>query len=323
MAATKVPRRENPTVSHSRAPREQTEPHETHTPPFLRLRARVHWWEKHGASPEVLQAIRFGVQADLTLPSTLSCHSRPRQPLEEAQALAVLQEYAEVGAVKPVSPDQTAHLVPWFVITRHSGPEVKTRLISDCRELNQYMLPKHFKLDHWQHIFPNLRRGMWAAKIDLKNAYFHLGLSNALKPYVRIQVQNQQWEFQAACFGLSTLPYLWTQTMKVLHRLWRGKGILCFVYLDDILLLGSSPKHVSKSLAFMLHTLEEAGLEVNVKKSVLTPVQEIDHLGFHINFVTGHLQVPCHKLKLVRRELGKLLLHRRMSPWKMSASWGV
>ena len=108
----------------------------------------MHWWEKHGAAPEVLQAITVGVPADLPLPSTLSCHSRTRQPLEESQAMAVLQEYAEVGAVKPVSADETAHLVPWFVITRHSGPEVKSRLISDCRELNQYMIPKHFKLNH-------------------------------------------------------------------------------------------------------------------------------------------------------------------------------
>ena len=91
----------------------------------------------------------------------------------------------------------------------------KLRLITDCRELNQYFIPKPFKLENWGEIFPFLRKGMWAAKIDLKHAYFHLGIAEELKPYICIQVEQKVFQFQAACFGMSTLPQHWQSVMKV------------------------------------------------------------------------------------------------------------
>ena len=59
--------------------------------------------------------------------------------------------------------------------------------------------------------------------------------------------------------------------MKVLEKIWRAKGILCFVYLDDILLLGNTEKQVEKDLQVMVHSLLEAGFKINVKTSILEP----------------------------------------------------
>ena len=83
---------------------------------------------------------------------------------------------------------------------------------------------------------------MWAAKIDLKHAYFHLGVAKELQPYLCIQVENKVFQFQAACFGLSTLPQLWQSVMKVFLKKWRKMGFLTWVYLDDILIVENSPK---------------------------------------------------------------------------------
>ena len=56
---------------------------------------------------------------------------------------------------------------------------------------------------------------MWATKIDLKHAYFHLALAQHLKDYVCIQLEDNVFQFQAACFGLSTLSHAWQSIMKV------------------------------------------------------------------------------------------------------------
>ena len=96
--------------------------------------------------------------------------------------------------------------MPWFGIEKQEGIEVKLRLICDCRQINQLLQPTHFKLNHIQNIFPFLRQGMWACKVDLKNAYFHLGVGEALKPYLCMLVGQEVFQFQGACFGLSTLP---------------------------------------------------------------------------------------------------------------------
>ena len=94
-----------------------------------------------------------------------------KTPSEIQQAQRVMEDYVQIGAAKKVVDNNTKFLVPWFVVAKmeESGKE-KLRLISDCRTLNQFLHTKHFKLDHWKDIFPCLEKGMWAAKIDLKNA---------------------------------------------------------------------------------------------------------------------------------------------------------
>ena len=151
-------------------------------PYFLRLRKALPWWEKH-APRDTLALIQEGVQPSFPLPVFLESKKQVKSAQEEAQALQVLEEYMEVGAVIKDPPGPTKHLVPWFVISKQEQGKEKLRLISDCRIINQFFDPKHFKLDHWKNIFPFLKKGMWAGKVDLKHAYFHLGLADQLKNY--------------------------------------------------------------------------------------------------------------------------------------------
>ena len=287
-----------------------------------RLRMCVQFWEKH-ARLEVLNLILKGVPPDKPLPVCLSLKVQDKSLEENQLAREVLQDYESSGAVKRVFDEKnTGHLVPWFVLVKKEGENVKKRFITDCRELNGYFTPRKFKLDHIGHIFPYLSKGQWAAKIDLKDAYFHLALGDALKRFLRVQVQSDVWEFQAACFGISTLPQAFMAVMKTLEKICRSKGILCFVYLDDILLLGSSRTQVSNHLEILTSSLLEGGFKINVKKSILEPVQSLTHLGFVLNLKQGLLQVPIPKLKTIRRELGKLLLAKQLSCRKMASILG-
>jgi hypothetical protein len=106
--------------------------------------------------------------------------------------LDLLQEYLAIGAVvELVCPQSLSvpqfldqwgvrHLVPWFVISKAEGTSQKHRLITDCRKVNRFLQAPHFKMDHWGQIFPFVRRGMWACKVDLKHAYFHLPLAKKI-----------------------------------------------------------------------------------------------------------------------------------------------
>jgi hypothetical protein len=264
---------------------------ESQDPFFLRLRERIHWWRQNTMNPQVLNLIEQGVQNDWDLPSQLSKVPCIRKQEETHMAWETIQEYLEVGALKEIAASKARHLIPWFVIKKGD----KLRLITDCREVNHYLSPKPFKLENWAEIFPYLRKGMWAAKIDLKHAYFHLALSEELKPYTCIQVEDKVFQFQAACFGLSTLPQAWQSVMKVFLKKWRSQGILTWVYLDDILLVGQSPQAVRKNLKIMLKDLEDSGMVLNLKKSVLEPSQQVEHLGFSIDFQQGVLQVQRKK----------------------------
>ena len=138
--------------------------------------------------------MKHGVTADFPLPQTLSTFPCVRNQKETQMAWETVQEYLDVQAIKEIHPSEAKHLIPWFVIQRGE----KLRLITDCREINQFLQPKPFKLENWSEIFPFLRKGMWAAKIDLKHAYFHLGIAEELKPYLCIQLEKKVFQFQAA-----------------------------------------------------------------------------------------------------------------------------
>ena len=278
------------------------------------------WWQAN-APHHIQTLIGQGVPCP-NLPPYLSMVEQVKGISELNLGKSILEDYKKVGAVKEVTKEEARHLVPWFIISKMDNNQIKHRLISDCREINLYSNAKHFKMDHWQVIFPFLRKGMFGAKIDLKDAYFHLPLEERLRPYVTLKVGDLFYQFQSACFGLNTLPQQWMSIMGVFSKKWRKKGIMVYIYLDDILVLNTTKKGVEKDLALILKDLSQSGMLINEKKCVLEPSQCIQHLGFTLNLKEGLLEVPQGKMKAMRKELGKLLVKKTLTCRKMASILG-
>ena len=202
----------------------------------MRLRNRLQWWEQH-ASPLVVSLIKHGLPADwiLALPRPRPLfHAHATEEIQDA--LAIMQEYLEVKAVRRVNLHSGMHFVPWFMIYKP-----KPRFISACVDINAKLRPPpYFRLPNRGKIFPYLVKGHWALKIDLKHAYFRLALSPELRRYFNFQIGSNVFQCESACFGLHYIPYYWTQLMKTFSSKWRALGIVVFIYLDDIIILGPS-----------------------------------------------------------------------------------
>ena len=249
MAAQDQPRvaKESPKVLHQVLIQDPTIP--------FPHRLRMQWWEQNAPS-WLANLPEQGLTCPVTLPAKLSLEQKSLPPPILQQGLEIMSEYLQIGAVKEVPLSSAKHLIPWFVVKKtESDGSQKLRLISDCRELNQYFFPEHFKMDNWKDIFPLLRKNMWAAKVDLKHAYFHLPVSGQLQPYLCHKVGEKVFQFQGAPFGLNVLPQIWTQLMKCFQKRWWQAGFQVFLYLDDIILLGSTPLQVNKQLKTVLSEL--------------------------------------------------------------------
>ena len=107
--------------------------------------------------------------------------------------------------------------------------------------------------------------------------------------------------------------YMWTSIVEVCNSIWRQKGLLVYVYFDDILVLGDDPCACAAARDLVLQTLRDAGLCVNLAKSVLDPTQLVHYLGVSINFALGQLEIPQAKRREYRREIGKLVVKDAMS----------
>ena len=293
-----------------------------HLPFPLRLRSRIEWWKKNGKDRDVVHLIQCGVCPCWSHPPDLPWMAQSRNVCDQKAALEILQEYLEIGAVRKVSMAEVKFLVPWFVIRKPEGDGVKLRLISDCRKINNFLSPSHFKLDHWQNIFPFLRKGMWACKVDLKHAYFHLGVGDELKPYLCVKVGDEVFQFQAACFGLSTLPQIWMNLMKVFQRKWRVQrpfGVHLFGrhFRGGGYTNGNWQGHFSGG-----QRLDRLRYVDQSPKVGIGSHPKPDSSWVSSGFREGRLLVPTAKLKAIRKELGKLVTHSVLSCRKMAAILG-
>ena len=79
-------------------------------------------------------------------------------------------------------------------------------------------------------------------------------------------------------------------------------GIRCVIYLDDILLLASSPEAARKNTQLTLDLLRYLGLLVKPSKVEAVPAQQIEFLGLQVDSVKMMLTVPLDKIKKLQNK---------------------
>ena len=143
--------------------------------------------------------------------------------------------------------------------------------------------------------------------VDLSSAYYHLAMYQGEQPWLGMHYDGKFYKWLAMPFGLSTAPREWQRLMRPVVVAMRDKGFLCWVYLDDFLVLAPTKELAAAGAAQLVDLLQDLGLTVNFCKSQLTPVQQIVYLGFLINLHDGMIQIPEGKLRGVCTAIDRLL----------------
>ena len=100
-------------------------------------------------------------------------------------------------------------------------------------------------------------------------------------------------------------------------------NIKIIIYLDDMLLIGHSLEDIVLSRDTVIFLLQHLRFVVNWKKSVLTPVQEIEFLGLTINSVTLELSLNKTKVQKVVSECQNLLNNPQTSILELTRVIGL
>ena len=193
------------------------------------VRACLPWWRRH-AQTSVVRVIERRVEPIWLRPPALRNPDRHVQTPEELAMTQALMndEYMPVGAVIRLK-GHTGYTVPWFLIIKDDGSWGQTvRLILNLKKVNAFLHAPKFTLVSISKIYPHLRKGMWAACINLKHAYLHLCLSPSLSKFCTLRVGGNYYSFVAAPFGLAHLPYVWDRVIKTFENLARRQGYLVF-----------------------------------------------------------------------------------------------
>ena len=135
--------------------------------------------------------------------------------------------------------------------------------------------------------------------IDLKDAFLHIPINESFRKFLRFQWLESLFEWQVLPFGLKCSPRVLTKVLKPVVAFLRVTwGILIAIYMDDILIQGSSPSQVYLHAQVAALLFMVLGWSLNWKKSDFLPKQRTTHLGFVLDSV--FLTVSCLADKIAR-----------------------
>ncbi|KZS02517.1 Uncharacterized protein APZ42_000419 [Daphnia magna] len=162
----------------------------------------------------------------------------------------------------------------------------------------QVIEPSNMALGESQTILCNeeIQPADWLAKLDLKDAYFTVPMHLSDQELLQFRWQGKIYQFNCLPFGLSSASWAFTKLLKPLVAFFRETGIRLVIYLDDILILGSSKESLTEDVGLVRSVLKTVGFIVNEEKSIYEPSQNIEFLGLIVDTITMSLSLYQSKV---------------------------
>ena len=152
----------------------------------------------------------------------------------------------------------------------------KYRIVIDYRKLNDKSDLDAYPLPLIEDILDGLSKAKFFSAFDLSSGFWQIPLEEDSKKYTAFSTQEGHFEFNRLPFGLKNSPSTFQRMMDTVLRGLIGK--ICFVYLDDIVVYGSTIEEHNKNLVTVLERLRQTGLRLQPDKcEYLRP--ELEYLG--------------------------------------------
>ena len=114
---------------------------------------------------------------------------------------AEIDSLLQKKAVVEIFDDSPGFVCSFFCIPK-SG-EGLFRPIVNLRPLNKCIRYEHFKMENLNSVRSLLREGDFMVKVDLKDAYFLVGVREYLCKFLRFSWNGRIFEFRCMAFGLA------------------------------------------------------------------------------------------------------------------------
>jgi len=144
------------------------------------------------------------------------------------------------------------------------------RPVINLRQLNRFMITKHFKMEGLAMLKDLLRLEDWMASIDLKDAYLLVTIWEGHWQYLHFVWNSQLYEFQCLPFGLCNASRVFTKLLKPVLARVHHQGLWLVMYLDDMLVMAQMREELEGHLLQITSLLECLGFVVNQEKFQLT-----------------------------------------------------
>ncbi|XP_045479182.1 uncharacterized protein LOC123684075 [Harmonia axyridis] len=156
----------------------------------------------------------------------------------------------------------------------------KWRLVCDFRKLNEITIGDSYPLPNIENILDQLGNAIYFSTLDLASGFYQIELEENDKFKTAIATPSGLFEFNRMPMGLKNSPSRLARLMNIV--LSGLQGNMCFCYLDDVVVYGSSLEDHNRKLETVFEQLRRHNLQLQPDKCEFL-CKEISYLGHHIS----------------------------------------
>ena len=200
----------------------------------------------------------------------------------------LVKEMLSQGVVKP---SQSPWASPVALVKKKDG---RIRFCVDYRRLNSVTKLDEFPLPRIDDTLDLLTGCQYFTTLDLASGYWQVEMEEGASEKTAFTIYSGLYQFRKMPFGLVNAPATFQRLMEVvLADLARH---CCLVYLDDVLVMGTTFEEHQRNLTKVLDRLCDAGLRLKPKKCCFAQ-HEVEYLG-HVVSAQG-VRMDPKKLKAI------------------------
>lgn len=235
-------------------------------------------------------------QAEIKLTDNIPVYTRQhRIPFAQKPELdRQIDNLIKDGIVEESNSDYNS---PVFLVPKHSiDGKPNFRLVVDFRSLNRKVISDTFPLPRMDDIFDRLGKARYFSVIDLKSGFHQVLLKEEFKHLTSFTTDKGSFQYKRLPYGLKTAPASFTRMMT--YAFAKACPSRAFIYLDDIIIHGSSIKSHLENLNVIFSICREKNLKINLEKcQFFRP--EVTYLG-HICSEKG-ISVDPSKVEILKQ----------------------
>lgn len=225
------------------------------------------------------------------------------------------------GVIEQCSHTEGEFLSPIFLRLKKNG--VDYRMILNLKELNKFVVYKHFKMESLNSVLALMTPGCFMASADIKDAYYTVPVALEHQKYLRFMWRDKLYQYVCLPNGLSSAPRIFTKLLKPIFTLLRGKGFLSSTYIDDVYLQGDTIKECHDNVMITVNLLKDLGFIIQEEKSQLRPSQQLTYLGFVLDSVTMTVKLTPARVEKVMQACKQLISKSQLTIQKLAEVIGL
>ncbi|XP_064643578.1 uncharacterized protein LOC135497676 [Lineus longissimus] len=208
------------------------------------------------------------------------------------------------GIIEPCVITLDSYVSSVFLVPKRDGSH---RWILNLKDFNLSVEHHHFKMSTIRDALNMIKEGSWFASIDLKDAYFSVQVHQSSRGFLRFLWHGRGFQFTCLPQGLKSSPRIFTKILRPVFAKLRQEGHSMVGYIDDSLTVDDTFIEAVENILESAGLLDLLGFTIHQLKSILTPTQIIEFIGFILNSISMIVSLPARKKDKIKKLCASLL----------------